>query len=234
VDLPNDSEGNRLTWLLPLAGLLSGLLTSLLLLPNGDAPFAGIFFGLSLAGALALSGILDSISKGVGLTVVTTVAYWCADFVAFAVQLHFRQIVPVAERWDMGTSEPGSAGALFVGGLVGGLIVFGALVLLFRPGVSKGALAVNCLFGALLGGGLAVSGWALRSSVGAGVWRLFHAFHLTHSWEQSPRQWFHGEYDYGESSRMYSLFVVWQTGVAAAAGFVFRIASKAASLSQFG
>ncbi len=230
--MPYDVAGNKLIVLLTLGGLVSGLLTSALMYPNrqeaGLAP--GVVFGAFLAIPLVISGILDSgklysLLKALGLIVVSTAAYFLAYVTAFELQLNFPQIVPRAERWDMGTYEPASPIALFVGGLVGGFLVFAGLMSLCRPEINKGTRARKILEGALLGGVLGVAGWALRSSVGVAVWNLLHALRLTSPWELSPREWFHDKYDYGDTSRMYSLYVVWQTGVATAVGFMVRHAS---------
>ena len=189
--------------------------------------YCGVVFGSFLATPLAISGILDSgilysLFKALGLIAVSTAAYFLAYFTAFGIQMNFPQIVPSSERWDMGTYEPASAIALFVGGLVGGFLVFAGVIFLSRPEINKGARARKIIQGTLLGGTLGIAGWALRSSIGAATWHLLHAFGLTAPWELSPREWFHGVYDYGQTSRMYSLYVVWQTGIAAAAGIMLR------------
>jgi hypothetical protein len=94
-------------------------------------------------------------------------------------------------------------------------------------GTRSGVLALIALPGAVLGGALGVAGSALRSSVGVAVWHLLHALHLTPIWEQNPPQWcFHDERDYGNSSRVYSLYVVWQTSIALAAGILLRPIAK--------
>jgi hypothetical protein len=184
--------------------------------------FNGIVFALFLTGCLGILGILHSYWKAAALIVITTAAYCFADYVAFGLQLQHPDIVRQAERGDMGSAEPASAIALFVGGLVGGFIVFSALMILFRPGKSFGGLLLKVLVGTVLSGILGVLGWALRSCVGSGVWHVFHIFHLTPPWELSPRYSYHGELDYGETTRMYSVYVVWQTGVAAAAAVMLR------------
>jgi len=192
--------------------------------PNGQEAglFSGVVFGLFLAGCLALSKILDNLWRAVRLIAVATAAYFFSTLTAFAVQLCFPEIVPRGEQWSMGTREPASAVALFVGGLVGGFLVFGEVIFLFCPEISKGLLARKAFQWALLGGILGVAGWALRSSVGAATWNLFHVLGLTPSGEASAREWFGDRYDYGETSRMYSLYVVWQTGVAIAVGIMLR------------
>jgi hypothetical protein len=189
--------------------------------------FCGAVFGIFLALPMVISGILGSgilksTLKGLGLIAVSTAAYFFAYMTAMGLQMHFPQIVPEAERWNMGTPEQASPTALFVGGLVGGFLIFASVVFLAGPKLNKGARSQEILRGALLGGALGIAGWALRSSVGAASWNLFHYFGLTPPWELSPRQWYNGINDYGERTRMYSLYIVWQTGIAAAIGIMLR------------
>lgn len=228
----NELAGNKLAVLLALGGLVSGLLTSVLMYPDKqEAGFASAaLFGSFLAFPLAISGILDSkvlfsLLKALGLIGVTTVAYFISFLTAFGVQLSVPQIVPSAEVWSMGNYEPASPIALFVGGLVGGFVVSAGVVFLSRSEISKGTRTRKVIQGALFGGGLGVAGWALRSSVGAATWNLLHAFRLTPPWEQNPRYWFGNVYDYNQTSRMYSLYVVWQTGMAMAVGIMLRHSS---------
>jgi hypothetical protein len=219
--------GNELLVLLPLSGLPSGLLTCAFMSPAQQEAgiYCGVVFGSFLAIPLATSGILDSgilycVLKALGLIAVSTAAYFLACMAAIGMQLNFPQVVPRRERWDMGTNEPASAIALFVGGLVGGFLVFAGLIFLSRPEINKFTRTRKIILGTLLGGLLEIAGWALRSSIGAATWHLLYVFGLTPPWELSPRAWFHGVYDYGQRSRMYSRYFVWQTGVAAAAAGV--------------
>lgn len=226
--MADENTGNNTIVLLALTGLVSGLLTSIFTLPNGDEAglMSGVIFGLLLTGCLAISGVVPSVWRALGMIVVTTAAYSLSLFIAIGLQMKNPQMVPSAELWDMGTNEPASPIALFFGGLVGGFLVLGAVAFFFRPGIGKGAIALTALLGAVLGGTLGVAGWAFRSSVGVAVWHLFHHLHLTPISEQSPRKWFHDEYDYENSCRMYSLYVIWQTGFALAAGILLRPITK--------
>lgn len=227
--MPYEIGGKKIVMLLALSGLLSGLLTCVYLPPDREEAglYCGVLFGFFFAVPLAISGILgtgiiSNLLRVLGLIAISAAAYLLASFIAIGIQMGFPQIVPSNERWDMSTEEPASATALFIGGLIGGLIVFTGLVFLSRSEANKGTHARKIILGTLLGGVLALIGWALRSSIGASTWHLLHSFGLTPAWELSPRQPFHGHYDIGQRSRMYSLYIVWQTGVAAAAGFMFR------------
>ena len=191
--------------------------------PQEEAGFlCGVIFGVCLVVPLAATGVLRNPIKAVLLIVVSAAAYVAAYVTAFGLQLHHREIVAPAERWDMGTAEPAGPVGLFAGGLVGGFLLFLAVDLLCQPVISKQGLLKRVLQGALLGGLLGVVGWALRSSVGVAIWNLMHAFGLVPKWEIRPQTWFHGESDYGQRTRMYSLYVVWQTGIASVIGLMLR------------
>lgn len=218
-------------WPLPLSGFVSGLVTSVLT-RRADHMLNGIVFALFLACCLGILGILHSYWKAATLIVITTAAYFIAYGAAFGIQLQFPDIVRQAERGDMGSSEPASPIALFVGGLVGGFIVLDALMILFSQEKTFRGLMRKVLVGTVLSGILGVVGWALRSSVGSGVWHVFHVFNLTPPGELSPRDYYHGEFDYGETSRMYSIYVVWQTGVAAVAAVMLRPVRAALKVGQ--
>jgi hypothetical protein len=184
--------------------------------------FGGTTFGVFLVVPLLATGILRNTIKALGLIGVTTFAYVFSYLITFGLQIILPGIVPSSEQWDMGTNEPAAPAALFVGGLVGAFLVFFAVISLCQPGISSRALARKALQGALLGGVLGVAGWALRSSVGVALWYLFHALGFTPWSESSPREWFHNQNDYGQRARMYSLYVVWQSGVAVAVGLMLR------------
>lgn len=211
-----------------LSGLTSGLITSILIGPNGQEArlSLGAVFGLFLVFCLSAPFFIDSpfktIGKGVIMILSTTGTYFLSVYAAMSLQLGFPGIVPTEERWSMGTNEPASAVALLVGGVIGGFLVFSAAFLLFGPRIRKNDLVRSALLGAAIGGVLGFAGWALRSSFGVAVWYLLHAFHLTPALEDSPRQWFGSEYDYRETTRMFSLYVVWQTGISTALGIMLQ------------
>lgn len=220
--MPYQEADRRTMWLLPLSGFVSGLVTSVVTHRADQSMLSGIVFALFLAGCLGILGILHSYWKAATLIVITTAAYFIAYGAAFGIQLRYPEIVRQAERGDMGSREPASPIALFVGGLVGGFIVLDALMILFSREKTFRGLMRKVLVGTVLSGILGVAGWALRSSVGSGVWHVFHIFNLTPPGELSPRTYYHGEFDYGETTRLYSVYVVWQTGLAAAVAVMLR------------
>jgi len=214
--------GTKLAVILALCGLVSGLLTAFLMYPQEEAGlFCGATFGVFLAVPLLLTGLLSNPLKAFGLIGLCVVAYFCSYMAGFGFQLHHPEFVAEGERWSMGTKEPPGPAGLLVGGLVGGFLVFYSVMFLCLTAGRK-TLRRKALQGTLLGGALGVAGWALRSSVGVALWHLFHALKAVPFWERSPEEWFGGKLDYGELARMYSVYVVWQTGVAAAVGWMLR------------
>jgi len=220
--MSEQEAGSKLLVFLPTAGILAGFLMSVLVGITDYPPlFSGFIFGLLLACGLYLAGILRSPQRAFVLVVVATAAYFLSFFAAFGLQMKFPQIVPIDQRWSMSTSEPAAPMALLAGGLVGGFLLFGSVVLLLSPRKGIAAAARRVVLGTVLGGLLGIAGWALRSSLGIAIWHLFAAFRLT-PFGGSPREWFGGQYDYSETTRMYSLFFVWQTGVATAIAVMLR------------
>lgn len=191
--------------------------------PQEEAGFlCGVIFGVCLVVSLVVTGVLRNPITAVLLVVVSAAAYVAAYLTAFGMQLHHPELVAPTERWDMGTPEPAGPIALFAGGLVGGFLLFLGVDLLCQRVACKPGLVKRVLLGALLGGLLGVVAWALRSSVGVAIWNLMHAFGFVPRWEIRPQTWFHGEYDYGQRTRMYSLYLVWQTGIATVIGLMLR------------
>jgi hypothetical protein len=221
-----DNSASRVTLFL-FGGLASGLLTVWLTHGSDDnGIIPGIVFGVILADCLLLSGAVDSIWQVVLVIIVTFIAYCFSIFSAIGLQMSYPQIVPPGEQWSMGQTEPASPVALLFGGAVGGFILFGGVFLLVAARTGVKGIVSKAFQGAILGGALGVAGWALRSSVGVAIWHLFHFLGLTHPWELSPRDWFGEVHDYSETTRMYSLFVVWQTCIAMAIGLILRKYSR--------
>lgn len=234
---------NEFVAFLVLTGLISGVCTYTLMPYHEGDPglFRGVVFGSFLAIALGTSGILDTRIlyahlKALGIIVASTAAYFCAYFAAFFVagflprillraSLHnasvrfLTEILFRASRYIAKGDEPAPI-ALFVGGLIGGFVMFSVVMCLCRSGMSTRARARRVLLGTILGGVLGVVGWALCSFVGVAISNLLHGLGLTPGGEFGPRAWLQDKYDYEETDRMHSLYVVWQTGVALAMGIM--------------
>lgn len=220
--LPSHSTKERgLQTLLPVVGLISGLVTIAFVSSAGRigaAPLAGLVFGALIALCFALSGIPSGAWNAMRLIGVSTVAYFVSFFVAFAVEFALAPYLPETERWSMGHIETGSPVALFAGGAAGGFLVIGEILHLLYPQTGARVLALKAASWSVLSGALAALGWALGPSLGSALWNLFHALHLTPPismpWDDL--------YGYGEARRVYSLLLVWQTGVAAAITIMLR------------
>jgi hypothetical protein len=201
--------------LLALSGLASGMISSVSTYPTGQANdlSPGFVFGFVLVLCLAfpaiLNGPLKGLLKAVAMIVVSVAAYFFSFQAAVGLQLVSPQMVASGEL----NHERPSPVALCFGGFVGGLIVFSAAMLLLAPRISRTILIRRTLLGAAIGGALGVAGWALRSSVGIAVWHLLHHFQLTPGWQHSP--W---DAEWPDPALLYSLYVVWQTGIAIALG----------------
>lgn len=219
--MPSGSDNGRAVILISAGGFLSAVLSAALSHGRDDSIAPGIVFGIALSLCVLLSGIADA-RRAALLIPVSFVAFFFALCAAIGLQIVFPQIVPANEQWSMSVKEPASPVALVISGAVGGLILFGGVFVAIERRRGGGTLVLRLFEGMVLGGVLAGIGWALRSTVGVAVWHVFHSMGVTPFWELSPRQAFGDEMDYSETSRMYSLFVVWQTCIAVALAFMIR------------
>lgn len=231
--LTDEVVGNKLVVALGLCGLASGIVTCAFVYPddhaNGVSP--GIIFGIFLIIPLALFRIL-SLLKAVVLAVYSFAIYCVAFCSAFAFQLIFRGLVPEADMWTMGHDERAAPTSLFIGGLIGGLVLFAAVMLV--AGIRERRRA-KALVGAVLGGVLGLVGWVLGVPLGLAVWYFLHIFHLTSPWGGGPQTCLGVGCGYTQLVHTYSMFIVWQTGVAVAVGTMLRsvtVATKNGGLAS--
>jgi len=136
-------------------------------------------------------------------------AYFVSFWVAAAIELTLR-------RGGLDRASEISSLALFAGGFVGCLLVFSSVFLLVYPERRSRSLAFKVLCSSILCGILAVVGWTLGPSVGTYIWYALHALGQT-----PPTETFQNAL-YGDSSRQFSLFVVWQTGTAFLLGLILH------------
>jgi hypothetical protein len=195
--------------LLSLTGLLSGLVTSALRYPSGlHGGYAlGGVFGAFMGIALALSEMSWGVWKAVLLPVPTAIAYYISIMVAGVVEIYFPWKI-----WSTGELTPPEPVALFAGGFVGGFLVLGVVSMLIQsipvhPRVGIETVVIKALAWSLMGGILGVIGWMLGPSLGMIIWSGIHGFGLT-----APTETFQNALS--ETSHQFSLFVVWQTGMA--------------------
>lgn len=191
--------------LAPAVGLFSAILTIIMMKFRPMPPFAGIIFGGLIGGWLVIAKALSK--RGCAwFALVATGTLPLSACAALLSQLLLGH--PMGIPSETGRAETMPA-ALFVGGLFGGLILLGALSLIRRE-PDTGTVISRGVIGALLGGALATLGAALAPSLGARLWGLLHVGHLAAVTDLL----------YGEASFVYSLFVVWQTGMAAVIGLM--------------
>ncbi len=219
--------GNKLVVALGLCGLASGIVTCAFIYPdahaNGMSP--GIIFGIFLAIPLALLRILNFL-EAVVLVVYSFAIYLVAFFTAFVFQLTVPGTVPEADLWSMSHGETPAPIPLFIGGLIGGFVLFAAVMFVAR--IPPRRCISNALVGAVLGGVLGSAGWVLGVPLGLAVWHFLHIFDLTSPWGGGPQTCLGEGCGYTELVHTYSLFMVWQTGVAVAVGAMLRSVSVAA------
>ena len=197
--------GYQLVLPLSLTGFLSGMITSGLVYPTGKLGgyFLGCVFGASLAAPLLAYGMLRGPWKAICLPVMAAAAYYFSIVVAAVVELNLPW-----QNWSMGQDSRNSPVALFAGGFAGGFLVLGGIAFLVYSKVGIRTLATKSLAWSVVGGVLGVIGWMLGPSLGMFIWSGVHALGLT-----APTETFQNAL-YGETSHQYSLFVVWQTGMA--------------------
>jgi hypothetical protein len=201
--------------LLAFCGLLSGLATAALAYKAGlyhAHLLLGGAFGLLVAACLFISGAIGSVWRAVLLILVATLAYALSVLVAFA----FQGVVLSTFMTSSQESAP-SPIALFVGGALGGFLILSEAVFLPRIETKKRAFKLALLW-SLVGGTLGVVGSALGPTLGTALWGLVRALHLTAP-NAGPQDWLYG---LTETRRLYSLYVVWQTGMAFVLGVLLR------------
>jgi hypothetical protein len=198
---------------LTLAGLVSGLITCGLVWPAGrlGGYILGGVFGATMTVSLVLCGMLRAAWKALWLPLVAAAADYISIMVAGCVELGLAWMLLPMDR----PAPHESPVALFAGGLIGAFLVLGGILTLSHPEVGMRALAARALWWSVPGGALGVVGWALGPSLGMAIWSGVHAVGLT-----APTETF--ENALSGTSRQYSLFVVWQTGMAFVIGLMLR------------
>jgi hypothetical protein len=203
------------------AGLLSGLFFDGLVYPAekylGQLGYVvyglfGAILGVTLAGNGMLG--LRGIWKAFLLPVPVAVAYFFSYMVAFAVELGLSHWGNSSEATTV------SPVSLFAGGVAGGFVILAFVSILVHsilvnPGGGYRTPMVKSLTWSLVGGVLGVIGWALGPSLGMAIWYAVHGLGLT-----APDETFQNAL--GERSHEFSLFVVWQTGMALLLAIMLR------------
>jgi hypothetical protein len=206
---------------LPLGGFFAGMLTVSALYPAGQLGIellVGAVFGGLLALTLAWCGFVQRLWSAIRLVIVATVSYVLAVLMAFGSQLALLPLLPTSQQWSMGSELRDSPIALFLGGLAGAFLVLAEVLPLVRPQVGTRTVVVTAGRWSIAGGVFAVIGWVLGPSLGTTLWALLHATGLLPKGMSAHDQL----YGYGEASLLYSLHLVWQTGMTFLIGLLLR------------
>jgi hypothetical protein len=197
------------------AGLVSGVITAALC----DDRFSyglGIPLGVIVAFCLAMTGVTRSILRLISLLSLVSCAFVFSVFLTVILE------IKAGER--VGTVEKNQLIALFIGGMLGAFIIIRGSRILFKLGRTLTATAWDALWSIILGA-LSPIGWWLGPALGMLVWRYLHAVGLTSATNTFSKA-LSGETGYGPPSRLYALFVVWQTGMGVALGVTLRRARE--------
>jgi hypothetical protein len=211
--------GSSLAMVLLLAGLLSGLTTAGLAYPCRQVGVYGIgsVFGAIMGIALAKTKMLQGSWKAV-LLIVPAAAAYCLSFATTGVAEFCLALAKFP-----GTQSPAptvSSVALFAGGMVGGFIVLAVFSMLVHyPDVAIETLAVKSLSWSPLGGFLGVIGWELGPLLGMVVWSGVHSVGLTDPTETYQNALL------SDKCHLFSLWVIWQTGMALVLAIMLQRAS---------
>jgi hypothetical protein len=171
---------------------------------------AGPLFGLAISLSLWLHKILRSIWKLLGVIVASTLADFAAGLAGYMVFLS-----PVSQsRFSLGFNRFDSLGddaaSLIAGGFIGGAILFPALWFLLVVHQNWRRFFLALLICPLTGSSLAILSWALAPSLGAALWHVLNLFHLDESTAEIAQR--------SHYAAFYSLYVVWQSGMAVLLG----------------
>jgi hypothetical protein len=194
-----------------VVGFICGMLTICLAAFQGWVLVAGLLYGALVGAALVRARVLRN-EVWAWFTLAAIAAYFLSPVLAGGVQLLI-QMNPEQER---NLSHAPLPLALAAGGAFGGLVLIGTLSLV-RHETKLAAFAARLLVGGVAGGALGVLGWQLSSSLGTALWQLLHAFHLTGSMARPQDQ-----LEYGDANFVYSLHVVWETGMAFVMALIVR------------
>jgi hypothetical protein len=191
--------------LFPIAGFLSGFVSVCFISAGMPDMFLGGIFGLFLATCIhrQITGPTDARE------------FWMAPFAA-VVGFFSEEVAMFLDLWlgtppdrlrvgDVAFPRPVD---LFVGGAIGGTLLMLAAPLMGRKFL-KGGILARIVTGGLIGGALALVGWALGPTLGVALWYAPHFLHLRQAMGKPQDNIF-----YGDADRIFSLQVVWQTGIA--------------------
>jgi hypothetical protein len=208
---------------LALAGFASGTLSIVSLEPLSNIPrlqelrlalyVPGAIFGVIVAVYYAIFMRARSSARLLSFIVAAVTAYFLAVTLSVYAVVSLRSF-----EWS---KETLFYGAMFVGGLVGSLILIIAAQLLLSTGRKWKAILARAFLWSLAGGFLGVVGFALGGSLGKLLWLALYAMQLTFTdtdLDTAVRT---------QTVNVFSLFVVWQAGMAPLLGWLVAKGSAA-------
>lgn len=196
---------------LPLAGLLSAVLTILACTAISLSLFAGAIFAGVLSVYLVEIGVLSN-SQAARLIIVAGVAYVLSFLAAAGVDFALGSfgLLTKAEEGSLSMPPSPSPISLCAAGLLGGFLLTGEVLFLVRSNSRTDAIIREALSWSVLGGALAVVGWLFAPSLGVFTFRAASALGLARGSTVE------------EASLESSLFFVWQTGMALAIASILQ------------
>jgi len=169
----------------------------------------GAMFGLMVSSCLALRGYLRNFWKAIVITTVFGLSYYLSIWIAVAVELYS----PFGGAGDHDTSV--STPALFAGGLAGAFLVVSVISVLLNPRIPWHRHVLKDMCWSPVGGILGLLGWTLGPSLGMAIWLVVQPLGIT-----APTETFQNAR--GETSHIYSLWIVWQTGIGILLGLILH------------
>lgn len=192
-------------WLLPVEGVVSGLLTCLIpALPGIGGPmflFIGWIFGAVISLHCWLFRGLRSPFRIIGFVATCTLAYTVSVFATMWCPFRLQFLNFSGDRQGAVDSSP-----FLIGGFLGGAIVSAGVQFFLVPAKNWLKFLVKAFWISVLCGFLGVFGWAIGEQM----------------WEA---RWLPG---FGADLDFYTLYMVWQTGAAALLGMLLPRQGSAA------
>ncbi|MGH9727623.1 MAG: hypothetical protein ACRD4V_03430 [Candidatus Acidiferrales bacterium] len=206
----------RLPIVLMFLGALSSFITTAWDAASRWSVFEGVVFGVAVVCGLAAFKIVTNPMKAAALIVFSPFAFYAAYFASFVTQLMLSGLglLSESEEATMGHVASPSPIALFIGGLVGGFVLVGAVLWLVSEGNRH---ARRALLWSVASGILAVIGWALSPLLGPALSHVIRILRPDEAW-LTPQS---GTPN-GPLGMICSVFFVWQTSMAFAIGLMVQ------------
>jgi hypothetical protein len=169
------------------------------------SPLASVIFGLVVSVYVQAYKNLRSVGRVlgfIGASIVADIAAFVAGWDSYAAFLN-RQFKVI------GVDAP-QAASLVAGGFVGAAILFIAFRFLLSVNRGWPRFFLGLLICSVTGSSLAILGWGLAPSLGAVLWRTLNLIHLDASTAKIAQE--------SNYAAFYSLYVVWQSGMAVLLG----------------